>query len=275
MPEILNDLSKQAMKKAIEENMYALTPVTHNWPEAEIYTGEDVCWCLTDVAFPTCNPILHVCLKPEAVDGFLDNIIARARKRKVNLHCWITEDTRPVNLAEYLTSHNFTTMGEAIGMAIDLQEMNEADRAPADLRIIEVKDNDTLSTWCRVAATGFGVPEQAVPSIIQWFSKDIEMKQPLRFYLGLLDGKPVATSMYYLGAGVTGIYFVATLEEARNQGIGYAVTQKSLLDARELGYQVGILQASQMGLPVYLRLGFKEYSRIGSYSWIYEMNKGE
>ena len=275
MPEILNDLSKKAMIKAIEENMYALTPLAHNWPEAEIYSGEDVCWCLTDVAFPTCNPIIHVRLKPEAVDGFLDSIIARARERKINLHCWITEDTRPANLAEYLTSHKFTTMGEAAGMAIDLQEMNGADRAPADFRIIEVKDNATLETWCRVAATGFGVPEPALPSIIQWFSKDIELKQPLRFYLGLLDGKPVATSMYYLGAGVAGLYFVATLEEARNQGIGFAITQKPLLDARELGYRVGILQASKMGKPVYLRLGFKEYSTIGSYSWIYETNKGE
>jgi predicted acetyltransferase len=99
------------------------------------------------------------------------------------------------------------------------------------------------------------------------------MKQPLKLYLGLLDGKPVATSLYYLGEGIAGIYFVATLSEARNQGIGYAITQKSLLDARELGYRVGILQASSMGKPVYLKLGFKEYSRIGSYSWIYQPEK--
>jgi GNAT superfamily N-acetyltransferase len=275
MPEILNDLSEQALVKAIEENMYALTPLSHNWPDAEIYIGDDVSWCITGVAFPTCNPIIHVRLKPEAVNGLLDRIIAKARKRKVNLHCWVAKDTRPANLGEYLTTHGFTSMGQAIGMAIALSDMNEADRAPAGLRIIDVKDSADLDTWCRVAGAGFGIPEQAVPSVVQWLSMDIKMKQPLKLYLGLLDGKPVATSMYFLAEGVVGLYFVATLPEARNKGIGFAVTQKPLQDAREMGYKVGILQASKMGKPCYLRLGFKEYSSLGSYSWIYEQNKGE
>ena len=155
-------------------------------------------------------------------------------------------------------------------MAIDLSEMNEADRAPAGLRIVEVEDDDTLKTWCHVGGTGFGIPEPAIPSLVEYFTTDIKMGQPLKLYLGLLDGKPVATSMYYLAEGVAGIYFVATLEEARNKGIGFAITQKPLLEARVMGYRVGILQASKRGVPVYVRLGFREYSRIGSYSWIYQ-----
>ena len=152
--------------------------------------------------------------------------------------------------------------------------MNEADRAPDGSSITEVKDEDTLKTWCYISGISFGMPEQAIPSLVEYFSTDIKLQQPLKFYLGLLDGKPVATSMYYLAEGVAGIYFVATLTEARNKGIGFAITQKPLLEAREMGYKVGILQASKMGEPVYRRLGFKEYSHIGSYSWIYQPSKG-
>ena len=272
MPEILNDLSERALIKAIEKNMYALTPLDHNWPQIEIYKGGNVSWCLTDVAFPTCNPIIHVNLRPEEVDDLLENIIAKARSRKVNLHCWVTQDTKPVNLAEYLTTHGFTRVGEPAGMAIDLNEIDEDAHTPVGFRIVEASDDATIKTWCQVTCAGFGIPEIAVLSVLEWITMDIKMKQPIKLYLGLLDGKPVA-SMYYLGEGVAGIYFVATLSEARNQGIGHAITQKPLLDARALGYRVGILQASDMGKPVYLRLGFKEYSRIGSYSWIYQPDK--
>jgi GNAT superfamily N-acetyltransferase len=275
MPEILRDLSEKAMVKAIEENMYAMTPLTHGWPGAEVYTGRDVSWCVTHIGFPTCNPIIHINMKPQDVHGLLDTLVARARKRKVNLHCWTTRDTKPSNMGEYLTAHDFAAVGEAAGMAVDLLNLNEDNAAPPGFRIVEVKDSKTLKTWCRVTGTGFGIPEPAIATIIKWLALEIKNRQPMKCYLGLLDGKPVATSMYYLDEGVAGIYFVATLPEARNKGIGFSITQKPLLDAKKLGYRAGILQASQMGRPVYLRLGFKEYSRIGSYSWIYEANKGE
>jgi GNAT superfamily N-acetyltransferase len=270
MPDILRDLSEQALIKAIEGNMYAMTPFSHGWPQAEVYAGEDVSWCVTDVAFPTCNPIFHVRLKPEAVESLLESLIAKARLKKINLHCWVTRDTKPANLAEYLTAYGFTTVGEGAGMAIDLLAMKDDVPEPSGLEIIEVRDEGMLKTWSHVTGVGFGIPEHAEPTIFEWFSTDIKYNQPLKCYLGIWQGKPVATSSVFYAEGVAGIYFVATLPEERCQGIGFAVTQRPLLEARDMGYRVGILQASKMGEPVYRRMGFREYSRIGSYSWIYQ-----
>jgi GNAT superfamily N-acetyltransferase len=273
MSDILQDLTEQSFIRAIEENMYGVTPFTHNWPGMEKYTSKDVSWCMTNNPFPVCNAIIRVNMKPQKIDPFLEKMIARAKERKVNLICYITEKTRPANLAEYLMAYGFTSQGGSVGMAIDLADLNEANRAPKGLEIIEVEDEATLKTWCQVAGSSFGVPEVAIPSIVDYFILEMKLKQPVKLYLGLLDGKPVATSNYYLGEGVCGLYFVGTLPEARNKGIGFAITQKPLLEAKKLGYRAGILQASKMGRPVYLRLGFEEYCRIGSYSWIYELNK--
>jgi hypothetical protein len=40
-----------------------------------------------------------------------------------------------------------------------------------------------------------------------------------------------------------------------------------LLKARELGYQIGILQASKQGYNVYRRLGFQDFGDLSLYLW--------
>ena len=53
----------------------------------------------------------------------------------------------------------------------------------------------------------------------------------------------------------------------RRQGIGAAVTLAPLLEARDMGYEVGILHASPMGLGMYGRVGFQECCRMSHYVW--------
>jgi len=270
MIEILTDLSDASLTKAITENCYALTPFSHGWKGAEIYNGKDVKWVVTDLPFPPVNAAFHTNLKPENVDNKIEEFQNLGRKKKVPIQWFICPDTRPANLTERLTAHGFTTHGGGAGMAIDLIAMNESEPLPAGLEIVEVKDNKTLKAWCHVVCVGFSVPPHAEPTIMKVVKTDIKYKQPEKYYLGILDCKPVATSMYFLGEGVCGIYFVATIPEARNKGIGFAVTQAALKDGRKLGYRVGILQASKMGEPVYRRMGFKEYCRVSSYEWFPE-----
>ena len=89
---------------------------------------------------------------------------------------------------------------------------------------------------------------------------------PLRNWIANLDGEPVAAAALFVGADVAGIYNVCTVPEARGRGIGAAVTRRRLDAAVAQGLELAVLGASDMGYPVYRRLGFREVSRLRSYA---------
>jgi predicted acetyltransferase len=63
------------------------------------------------------------------------------------------------------------------------------------------------------------------------------------------------------------------MPEARGQGFAKALVLTALHKAYTLGYHVATLQASQMGVNIYRRIGFHEYSKIGAYLWTGQLNQ--
>lgn len=75
-------------------------------------------------------------------------------------------------------------------------------------------------------------------------------------YTGILDGKPVAVSSLVAAVDLAGIYAVATLPEARKRGIGTVMTLHAMAEGRRRGMETAVLQASDLGKPVYEKIGF-------------------
>lgn len=100
-----------------------------------------------------------------------------------------------------------------------------------------------------------------------WAASDLVFELPVRNYLAVSNGKPVGTSQFFLSASVAGIYNVTCVPEARQQGVGTAITLAPLAEARKMGYRISILQASDLGSRVYRRLGFQDCGKLGNYLW--------
>jgi ribosomal protein S18 acetylase RimI-like enzyme len=76
-------------------------------------------------------------------------------------------------------------------------------------------------------------------------------------FVALLDSEPVSIAMTMASHGVAGIYWVGSLEQARGKGLGRAVTVAATNAGFDLDADVASLQASPMGKPIYLELGYE------------------
>jgi ribosomal protein S18 acetylase RimI-like enzyme len=180
----------------------------------------------------------------------------------------VTGEMVLAGLGELLVRHGLACVENEPGMAIDLLTLGDGLTTPPALAIERVGDVEGLRQWCDIFALAFGLPDGAMEAML-----DVEVDLGAgryswrRLYVGRLRGEPVATSLLFLGAGVAGIYGVGTVPDARGQGIGKAMTVVPMLEARAMGYRIGVLHASSMGLGVYRQLGFREYCRLCRYVW--------
>jgi ribosomal protein S18 acetylase RimI-like enzyme len=76
-------------------------------------------------------------------------------------------------------------------------------------------------------------------------------------FIAYLDGKPVSIAMTMVSDAVAGIYWVGSRTQARGRGLGRAVTAAATAAGFELGANVASLQASPMGKPIYLAMGYE------------------
>lgn len=148
-----------------------------------------------------------------------------------------------------------------VGMALDLDGLNalDPDRLPEGGRISEVLDRDDLEAWLSVRQRNLALDEETTDAWRTAHGRPgLAADLPLRHWIGWLHDQPVSGATLFLGAGSAGIYHVDTIEAARGQGFAAALTSAALVTAHETGYRYGVLTASELGEPVYRRLGFRE-----------------
>lgn len=269
MTDILHDLSPANLVAAIEANLFSWIPVFGRIWESRVNDPPGVIRSISDIPVSLFNSIMDARLTHENVDATIQSLVSDAETREVPLLWWLGPSSQPTDLANYLPKYGFAIDDDGPGMAVLLENLYESLPMPADLSIQPVLDDDARWEWCRTMALGFEIPEAMLEFAVNSWHYLLNRVDPetTRAYLARLNGNAVATSMLQLGGGVVGIYAVATIPEARRRGVGGIVTLYPLLQARTLGYKAGILQASEMGFPVYRSLGFAEYCRISSYVW--------
>lgn len=267
MNDVLTTLSGPALVAAIKANLFEWCRYIGSSRKVELHDGAQMSWVLIGLPSILLNAVLRTQVEPDQADAVIQETLAHFWSKNVRkLSWWVEPGTRPAELGRHLAAHGLTYVESPVGMAMDLSALNENLKAPSGLTIERVGGREALRQWAYASAIGFGLSRADADTWFDVFA-DLGSELSLRNYLGILNGEPVATSQLFVAADVAGIYAVATVPEARRQGIGTAMTLAPLREACALGYRMGILHASPMGRGIYRRIGFQEYCKMSRYVW--------
>lgn len=258
MAVILLDLSKQSLIGAIESNILEFLRYLGRSTKAEAYDTPNTAGFVSGIPSSVMNGL---CSKTSFANNGLDDGFRFLQSRNVPFLWWVRPTAQSGDLAGYAAARGLTYGMDLYGMATDLLEFHDDHAVDPELSIKPVRDAETLNYWLDAAFDGFELPGNIRNASYDFF-EGLGFDFPMRSYVGLVNGKPVASSQLLLAGGVAGFYWVSTVPGMRRKGLGMALTSVSLGQAREMGYRIGVLHSSAMGLGVYRRLGFEEHCRI-------------
>ena len=132
----------------------------------------------------------------------------------------------------------------------------------SDHEIRRVFDSAGVEGHLRVVIEGFGMPEAIARAILP---ASIVSLPGIALYAGYTDGVPVSSGLGVRTGNTIGIYNIATIPSHRRRGYGAAMTSRIAADGAAAGCDVAILQASEMGRPIYEQLGFSTVVEYRAY----------
>jgi ribosomal protein S18 acetylase RimI-like enzyme len=268
---ILTDTSSQALAKAIEDNAVgfylnqAQSPLTH------LDGGDEMVRIMSDVKFPIGNVIIRARIQgePNGIKTRVEDVLNPFRSHNIPMAWIIDSQSTPKNLGDYLIAEGLYRAPDVPGMAAAIAHITTPHPIDSAVTVVPVENEGMMEQWVHVFNEVFGLPDFAAEF---WFenliSLGLEEDKPLRHYVAMLEGRVVGSSSLLFWNGVAGIYNVATVQSVRQRGIGAALTLIPLQQAQGEGYQIAVLQSSDMALNLYRKMGFQQYCRFEAYVWM-------
>jgi ribosomal protein S18 acetylase RimI-like enzyme len=166
------------------------------------------------------------------------------------------------DLVEQASARGQKPLSDSPFMTIE-QAPTEPPGEEIDLRV--VKDAATARDLIRVnreAYADLGMPTAQTDAL---FGIPARLLEPhIHAAVAYLEGRPVSTALSLSTDRAAGIYWVGTVPEARQRGLGERCTRAVTRVAFERGAHVVALEASRMGFPIYERMGFRT---VGNVQW--------
>ena len=245
-------------------------------PQAKKFAGRGVQASSTGINLPLLNLALG-CNFPE--DSSLEDIDKEVQalkqffaERNVPWYWWMNTEPSPKNIGQILQKHGLTYDAPPLPAMIaslkqDVSTLPKYDKSIRVWRATTVNDLRAASAIRRIA---FRFKEREALTYFEDMSPDwLSDESPARLFLAgsaESSGAAVSIGAVIQGAGIPGVYVMATLPEYHRKGYGKAILTQLLLEASKMEANMIALTASEAGAGLYSQFGFMHLFDFDFYS---------
>lgn len=260
----------------VEENFCAALELFGLASQAITYKDEEVSWYFTGGDSPLLNGVTRSHFLGDHVDEKITAVCRTLAAYQKSFSWWVSPSSQPTDLGQQLQRRGLQWVRQNPGMAVELTAVPAAPTVKlADTFTIHpVTDFYHLEPWLKSWAINFAV----LPEIVD-FSRQLyqitSFTPPFywRNFVGCYQNRPVATASLFITGDTAGLYNLSVVPEMRRLGIGSAMTCYILQRGKELGCQLGGLQATHLSHEMYQKLGFEEVCSFQQYIFNLPSNK--
>jgi GNAT superfamily N-acetyltransferase len=247
----------------VEDNLIAFFEAAFDHPMFEPAGFPDVRAVHCDVPHPLFNSVCGATFSEDAVEERALAVVAAYVERGLPFLWWATpsghaESLRPVLTGAGMIVEDVPGMWRACDDTLD-------PRLHERLSVDVAESRAELLTSIEVMTEGFAMPEDLVEPLLTVVDA---MQGSFVQVTARLDGRPVGSGTVFFDGTTGGLYNIATVPDARGQGVGRAITATLANVARERGCAQTVLHASEAGRPLYERLGYEAVCVVPQFVWI-------
>ena len=222
----------------------------------ESYRAGNISWVITGVQSAQYNGVIWPRLSDDEADQLGPILVDRFRLHQLPATWQFDAGVQPDNLGDRLAALGCERLPDGRALGASIIDATKRLRGLPQLQVERVITAEDLSVWMNVWTTCTGEPRTPRESL--YTSLGLKRFEPLRHYLARLDHRPVGVSQLFLGQQAAGIHEVAVREDFRRLGIGSALVQVPLIEARTLGYELAVANSMPEVRPLFAALGFTE-----------------
>ena len=131
------------------------------------------------------------------------------------------------------------------------------------LDVYPVSNKTLQNAFAEITALSFDIPYDVARAV---YAQDSAWRGAYQGYVGFINGRPVSIVAIVVAAEAIGVYSLATDPSHRRRGCAEAVMRAAVSDTqRRTGLERIVLQSTDVGYPLYRRMGFRDVTRFSLY----------